>query len=151
MYSQHHQRAGFRCDPLDSVSSVVDGELTRNRLNSDVACLTTFCMLCTAGHRMFRVGVALASRAYRLEACSEARLMGCARAAHDMILCVQVARGILSSYGSGRRSGLFWPYVVCACAYELAESKYTVHHVRPKRTLAATHISDRSTFQRPDL
>ena len=41
---------------------------------------------------------------------------------------------------------MFWPHVVCACVYELAESKYTVPHVRPKRTFAATHISDRSNF-----
>ena len=41
---------------------------------------------------------------------------------------------------------MFWPHVVCACVYELAESKYTVPHITPKRTFAATHISDRSNF-----
>ena len=43
------------------------------------------------------------SRAYQLEACDEARLMGCERAEYDVFLRAQVARGILSSYGSGTR------------------------------------------------
>ena len=84
------------------------------------------------------------SCAYALEALGEAHLMSCARAAHDVILRAQVARGVFSSYGSGRRLDVFWPHVVCACACELAESKCAEPHFRPKRTLPATHISDRS-------
>ena len=82
------------------------------------------------------------SRKEQLEACDEARLMDCERAEHDVSLRAQVARGILSSYGSGRHLDVFWPHMVSACACELAKSKYTEPHFRPKRTLAATHISD---------
>ena len=71
--------------------------------------------------------------------------MGCSRVAHDVIVRAQDARRIFSSYRSGTRLDVFWPHVVCACTCELAESKYAEPHFRPKRTLAATHLPDRSS------
>ena len=85
------------------------------------------------------------SPAYPLEAREKARLMDCACRTRCDPARAGRARGILSSYGSGRRLDVFWPHVVCACACALAESKYAEPHFRPKRTLAATHLSDRSS------
>ena len=74
--------------------------------------------------------------------------MGCARAAHDVILRAYCRSRVTlcPRTGPGGVPDVFWPHVVCACVYELAESKYTVPHITPKRTFAATHISDRSNF-----
>ena len=94
---------------------------------------------------VFRFRGGSRSRAYPLEAREKARLMGCSRVAYDVIVRAQDARRIFSSYRSGRRLDVFWPHVVCACACALAESKYAEPHFRPKRTLAATHLPDRSS------